>query len=193
MLAIEQNFRRAFIGNAAAMFKAWAGEQLKAAILGDALHQKSAITRKAAEAKIGAVRAYQAFAGIPLVGPALGAAAAAAAFAFLIAFHSGGYVGRMMQPQQGNERIVKVEVGEYVMQRRAVDRIGQGTLDYMNRTGQVPNAGGFGSPRFEFHIHGVEGGSLSNLRRDIEDTVVPILEDLMQGGRFRGNLKGAKT
>jgi hypothetical protein len=42
------------------------------------------------DAKKGAVKAYNAFADIPVVGPALGAAAALGAFGFLMAFENGG-------------------------------------------------------------------------------------------------------
>jgi hypothetical protein len=106
-----------------------------------------------------------------------------------MAFHSGGYVGRMMQPQNGNERIVKVEVGEYVMQRRAVNRLGQGTLDYINRTGQLPSSAGSVN---HFHLSfTVSGGAsmLDNMKEYVEDVMIPQLENAMASGRFRGTLK----
>jgi hypothetical protein len=43
-------------------------------------------------AKVDAVKAYNAFAGIPIIGPELGAVAAAATFASMMAFESGGIV-----------------------------------------------------------------------------------------------------
>jgi len=188
--ALQNNFRRTFIGNAAAMMKAWISEQFKASLIGDALAKKSAATRKFDEAKIGAVKAYHAFAGIPIVGPALGAAAAAAAFAFLMAFHKGGYIGAMLQPQRGNERIINAEVGEYMVQRRAVDQVGRGTLDYINRTGQLPNASGVGGGVFapQAHFHG-GGDFVANAKDFWDNEVIPFIEEAMNDGRLRGTMR----
>lgn len=184
--SLWMSFKRSFITGAAQMFKAYIGEQIKASIVSNALHQKEAASRKFTEAKIGGVKAYQAFAAIPIIGPALGAAAAAAAFAFLIAFHSGGFVSRFGGAQNGNERIARLEVGEYVVRRQAVDRLGTNTLDYVNRTGQMPmQASGGPSFPISVHINGDSRVDRGKVRAFVEDEIVPLLEDAHKNGRFR--------
>jgi hypothetical protein len=63
-----------------------------AAAEGAAISKGSAFQEQFAYAKAAAAKAYNALAGIPVVGPELGAVAAAGAFALLMAFKEGGIV-----------------------------------------------------------------------------------------------------
>jgi hypothetical protein len=187
---LSMNLRRAFISNAAAMFKGWVTEQLKASVMSEAIVQKSAMTQKLIDAKAGARKAYSSMAAIPIVGQALGAAAAAAAFTFLMAFHKGGYIGAMLQPQRGNERIINTEVGEYVVNKRSVDTLGKDTLDFINRTGRIPDRAGSSGGVFapHFHFDGVDGA-----RTFVEDELIPFIQEAIQDGRLRGTLRSVTS
>jgi TP901 family phage tail tape measure protein len=81
-----QSMKRSFLQTTSEMMKAWLANHIRSLLLAEASEKGINIRRKFQEAKIGAVKAYQAFAGIPIIGPILGAAAAAAAFGFLMAF-----------------------------------------------------------------------------------------------------------
>jgi hypothetical protein len=59
---------------------------------GAALNQSAMMKEQLAAAKAGAAKAYQAMAGIPVIGPVLGAIAGAAAFTAMMAFEEGGMV-----------------------------------------------------------------------------------------------------
>jgi septal ring factor EnvC (AmiA/AmiB activator) len=67
----------------------------QAASIGDAISAKSAITQIGHEASVAAAKVWAALAGIPIVGPVLGAAGAAATYAAVLAlaaFETGGIV-----------------------------------------------------------------------------------------------------
>ncbi len=116
-------------------------------------------------AKVAAAKAYEAMADIPVIGPVLGAVAAAATFVAVMAFGSfarGGYVdagalpglqhggflaarsmdhgGMLRGPGSGTSDSIPAMLsnGEYVLNARAVSRIGPETLDMMNRGANLP-------------------------------------------------------
>jgi hypothetical protein len=76
------------------------------------------------DAKKGAVKAYNAFADIPVVGPVLGAAAAVGAFGFLMAFQNGGTV-----PGTGSGDTVPAMLspGETVVSKALTDQVKNNT------------------------------------------------------------------
>ena len=56
--------------------------------------------------------------------------------------HTGGYIdprGRVLHYAMGGEVPALLHSGEYVVRRQAVDALGVGTLQMLNRTGRVPN------------------------------------------------------
>jgi hypothetical protein len=175
-----QSMKRSFLQTTSDMMKAWLGNHIRSLLLAEATEKGINVRRKFQEAKIGAVKAYQAFAGIPIIGPILGAVAAAAAFAFLMAFHKGGYVG----PE---ERIIKVQTEEFIMQRSAVRGIGRPAMEYINATGRLPATSSAASPTLNFNINATGGGEFDSngLKAFIEDKVVPQLEDFINRRGFR--------
>jgi len=143
-----ESMKSSFLGTMAGMLKKYLIMKLKNILLGQAMEQAAQIKTRLAYAKLGAIKAYQAFAGVPLIGPILGAAAAAAAFTFLMAFHKGGLVDDSNSRESGlagklksNEVATVLEHKEYVIQRSSAESIGTPALDYINRTGQLPPAG----------------------------------------------------
>jgi hypothetical protein len=70
-----------------------------------------------AAAKAGAAKAYQAMAGIPIIGPELGAIAAGAAFAAMMAFETGGEI-----PGSGPVPII-AHGGETVVTKQLTDQV----------------------------------------------------------------------
>jgi Flp pilus assembly pilin Flp len=171
--------KKAFLTSTADMFKEYIKMYLKNLLLGDLMELKFSLRRRSLEARIGAIKAYQAFASIPVIGPVLGAAAAAAAFTFLMAFHKGGMVNATGNAAK-DERIVRVQAGEYIVQKSAVSRLGRSSLDYMNATGKTPAV----TPVANFNIVVNAGSDAAELREAIEDRVVPVLEDLVRRKRL---------
>ena len=179
--AMWDSMKRTFVRNAAEMFKQYLIMQLKNLALGFAAEKSYNMKVRYLEAKIGAMKAYQAFAGIPIIGPVLGAAAAAAAFAFLMAFHTGGLIGSQ---NAGRDVPILAQEGEYMIQRRAVQTIGVSTLDQMNATGRAPSTGGDVHYHNEWNVGGGSSNDEDGLREQIEDQVLPILADLAREGIF---------
>jgi hypothetical protein len=180
--------KRTFIRNASQMFKAYVVEQIKAAIIGQALNEKVSARQRFLDAKMGAVKAFSAFASIPIVGPILGAAAAAAAFAFLMAFNKGGLVAGY-GPNRDSVPAV-LTPGEFVMRREAVQKVGSQALSTINRTGRLPQGGGGLS--VHFNISGGDSGFARNVKAYFEDEIVPQIEEAMSSGRLRGKLAEAR-
>ena len=154
-------------------------------LLASAAQETAASKLRLIDAKLGAVRAYAAFASIPIIGPILGAAAAAAAFAFLMAFQRGGLVPGV--GTGGRDTVPAIlEPSEFVIQRGAVQAIGPETLDFINRTGTLPPAGaGLGAVGDVNLQLVVEGGigTIGEMEEYLEDEVVPRLRDINERGR----------
>lgn len=101
------------------------GKKTIARTIGTALFKKDALAQTYISTKEGAINAYAALAGIPIVGPVLGAVAAAAVIAFGaaqaagilgIGFESGGFTG-----EGGNSDVAGVvHRNEYVVPARIV-------------------------------------------------------------------------
>jgi TP901 family phage tail tape measure protein len=186
--AMWEASKRTFIRNASQMFKAYVVEQIKAAIIGQALNEKVSARQRFLDAKMGAVKAFSAFASIPIIGPALGAAAAAAAFAFLIAFNKGGLV-----PGGGPDRDSVPAVltpGEFVMRRETVQKVGSNALASINRTGQLPQTGN--GLVVHFNISGGDSMFARDIKAFLHDVIYPQIEEAMSSGRIRGKLAEAR-
>lgn len=84
-----------------------------------------------AAAKAGAAKAYQAMAGIPIIGPELGVVAAAAAFTFMMAFEQGGKI-----PGQGAVPIIG-HGGETVVTKTLTDRVEAAEAHHGNSYGDT--------------------------------------------------------
>jgi TP901 family phage tail tape measure protein len=132
-----ESSKRTFLKSSSEMAKGYLKHQLAGTQEAEKASMAAALRRKYEDAKAGARRAYSAFASIPIIGPALGVAAAAAAFSFLIAFHKGGLIGERNN-RTGRERVIRAQDGEFVVRRSAVEKIGIETLERINRTGNIP-------------------------------------------------------
>lgn len=102
-----------------------AGQHVAANSMTAASDKQTGIMSQLSAAKAGAAKAYQAMAGIPIVGPELGAIAAAGAFAFMMSFEVGGKIpGSGPVPIMGHG-------GETVVTKALTDRVeraeGQGS------------------------------------------------------------------
>jgi TP901 family phage tail tape measure protein len=176
--AIWKSMQKSFINNIRDMTKWYISETLRGLLVTRALKENEDRRERVASAKLGAVKAFQAFAGIPFIGPALGAIAAAAAFAYLMAFQTGGLV-----PGGGETGVPAiVHPGEYVVRERAVRGIGAENLEYMNRRGEMP-ATVSGGNTFVFEISGSEADA-DSIAETIKSNVIPVLEDALEGGVF---------
>lgn len=108
-----------------------------ASVQGAAVTQASMLKEQFAAAKAGAAKAYQAMAGIPLIGPELGAVAAAATFTAIMAFEKGGIVPKDSPALlHANEMVLPAHISEGV--QRATSQPG----------------GMGGGHTFHFHHHG---------------------------------------
>ena len=95
----------------------------------------------------GATAAYKSLAGIPVVGPALGFAAAAAAVAAgmqrVAQIDAAKYqpkkaMGGMISGQRGSDNVpAMLTSGEFVINRQSVQTAGQENLERINETGQI--------------------------------------------------------
>ena len=177
--AMWEDMKRTFIRTTAEMFKARFVMLMKNLLVEKATKDDMAAKEKITQAKLGAVKAYQAFASIPIIGPALGAAAAAAAFAFLVAFHKGGLVGS----GTNGEFMARMIPGEYVMQPSATSSIGKPALDYMNNYGRIPPSYS-SSLSLSFQIN-AGGQDEESLREWIEDEVVPVIQRGVNARTFK--------
>lgn len=183
--AMWEESKKAFMKGVGQMMKDYIVQHLRAILVASAAEGVARKKSVFAEAKLGAIKAYQAFAAIPFIGPFLGAIAAAAAFTFLMAFgtvaHKGGSIGQGGAGLlRSDERIIRGQVGEYVIKRDSSRSIGRPVLDYMNATGRLPAS----APAVSFNIVVNAGSESDELREAIEDRVVPILEDLIARRRF---------
>ena len=170
------------------MIKAYIVMMLKSILLERAARAGAAATERLESAKLGAVTAYRAMAGIPIIGPALGIAAAVAAFAFLMAFHSGGLI-----PGRRDDMAVNVQGGEFMVRRGAVSPATQPALEYINATGRVPEAPAAVAPiSLNFNVSGGDQDSEA-LQEFIEDEIVPRLEDFQGRGGYRPGAKVVLT
>lgn len=184
-----EDMKSSFISKTGDMLKAWLKQvivnEMMAKKIKDATHREE----KVKLAKEGAISAYKAFAGIPIVGPVLGAAAAASAFAFLMAFHQGGWV-----TGGSNEVVAKLLPDEYVLKPDSAKSIGSQNLNYMNEYGRIPPqpvaqpVGGGNT--FVFQVGGGNAASDDELRDKLREKIIPLLEDMFGTGEFILELEG---
>lgn len=177
--AIWDSMKKSFLRSSAMMFKQWLIMKIKSIMIGAAFEEAANKKSKFAAAKTGAVRAYSAFASVPLIGPALGAIAAAMAFAFLMAFHTGGMI-----PGSRDDMIVNVQGGEYMTRRSSVNTETIPALDYINATGRAPDSGGGSVINLQFSV-GAGAYSEEEVEEIVEDQIVPILHNLQKRNIFQ--------
>jgi hypothetical protein len=172
-----KSFQMTFTRSIGEMVKNYIKTWLAGLLVTDTAKQGFAAKERVRDAKAGAVKAYQSMASIPIIGPALGAAAAAAAFAFLMAFQSGGLVPGMDHGRDSVPAILQPR--EFVINRPAVDSVGAGALDYINRTGALPPTDGGGVPiELNIDARGATGDELEDLTEYLEDEVVPRIQEI---------------
>ncbi len=135
----------------------------------DTIERASGIKAVFRAAKVAAAKAYEALAGVPYIGPVLGALAAAATFVAVMAlgaFAEGGYVGRgaprTIAFAGGGQMAARSMLGggylrgpgsstsddipamlsdrEYVVSAKGVDSVGVETLDRINKGGAFAGA-----------------------------------------------------
>lgn len=177
--AVMNSVKRSFIKNSLDMTKAFIKNRLKSIAVAQAAEQSANKVSRFGAAKIGAVKAYSAFAGVPIIGPALGAIAAAAAFAFLMAFQKGGLVPGF---GSGDSVGASLTPGEFVIRQPAVQAIGVGNLAAANRTGRLPATGAGDTLIVQFPIS--ERPEEDDFVEEVQQEVVPILEDLFRRRRL---------
>jgi TP901 family phage tail tape measure protein len=174
-------FKASFIRNTADMIKYQLKQFFAGLLISRAAKDADEKKDRFASAKMGGIKAYQAYASIPIIGPMLGAAAAAAAFAFLMAFQKGGLVPGV--GSVGRDTVPAVlEPREFVIQRSSVAAIGERNLEYINRTGSLPAARG-GPTSVEITIPVTERSrSIDEMVEYMEEEVVPVLQDILERG-----------
>lgn len=173
-----KSVRAAFIKNTAQMLKFWIVETLKGILITQTAQQAAHRKERFSAAKEGAVKAFSAFANIPIIGPILGAAAAVAAFAFLMAFQKGGLVPGVAQ---GRDTVPSIlEPREFVVRRASAESVGTDSLEFINRTGQLP-ATSAGDVNLSVTVEG--GGIADEMTEYLEDEVVPALAEISARGR----------
>jgi hypothetical protein len=139
---------------------------------------------KISEAKVAAVKAYKAEAGIPIVGPALGAAAAATTFATLMAFKGGGVMPSAEYgmtapngPQEGslallhpNEMVLPAPLSQTVQDMAA------------SATGAKGSGGGG-----DIHIHAMDAHSFQQFLKRNPTALSRGIEHASDGGHLNVN------
>jgi TP901 family phage tail tape measure protein len=181
--AIWKSMKKTYIKNTAEMGKAFIAQTLKNLLIARTAEEQSFLRTKYEGAKLGAVRAYSAFASIPVVGPVLGAAAAAAAFAFLMAFHQGGMI-----PGFGKDNTpIMAQSGEFMVRRSSVASVGVDNMEYINNTGRLPatQATGTSGITLVFPIDQGSGVNIDEFREEADEVLVPVVEDLYRRHRLK--------
>lgn len=179
--AMWESMKQSFLRSTSDMLKKELIMKIKNWVTAEAAQKPFTMREKFDAAKVAAVKAYSAFASIPLVGPVLGAIAAAATFAFLMAFHKGGFVnGRGLRADEG---LAVLQSREFVVNRGATESIGRGNLEYMNATGRIPPSTNVGVGPFVFNVSGAKGDA-DDIVTFIEDKVVPMLESAIVRRKF---------
>jgi len=169
-----KSMKKSFVKQTGEMIKFYIKNWLKSIIIRENATKASQARERFAEAKLGAIRAYRAFASIPIIGPALGVAAAAAAFAFLMAFHQGGKLpGRDEYP-------ILAQGGEYMVRQSSVTPQTEPALKYINATGKLPS-GGSSTTVLNFDVNG-GGSNINGLQEFVEDDITPQIEDYLNRG-----------
>lgn len=181
---IWASMKKRFISDIASMAKAYISNMIRAIIITSAAQRDAAKKQRIEDAKAGAVAAFHAFAGIPIIGPALGAIAAAAAFGFLMAFHKGGLVAAGAGLGQG-EQIAVLKEREYVVRREAVASVGVPAMEYINQTGRIPPSESAGAAIDLTIIYQGGGGDEDALVEELEERIGPILEDIFERKRIK--------
>ena len=171
------SMKRSFVRATGSMIKTWIGNYLKAIIIGRTAEKVAAKESKLEQAKLGAVKAYQAFASIPIIGPALGVIAAIAAFAFLMAFHTGGLI-----PGRDDNQMINAQGGEFMVQRSGINAETMPVIQHINATGRVPETGRGGN-QFVFNLP-AGAGNTDDIRDAVRERIVPILEEMFGTGEF---------
>ena len=168
-----------FIRAIADMVKFWIKQQLLGLLVTTTAQKAAADTEKVSDAKTGARKAYSAFANIPIIGPALGMAAAAAAFGFLMAFAQGGAV-----PGHGFGRDTIpaiLEPEEFVIRRSSAQAVGRDSLDFINRTGSLPPGEGGGGVSFNLFTSASDSdATVEEITDYVEEKVLPAINDILE-------------
>lgn len=145
-----------------------------------------------AEAAVGAAKAQGAYAGIPFVGAALGAAASALIFGLIMAFASkfqtGGVIGG--NGRSGDRHIIMAEQGEAVLDRETTGALAAA----LSGRGRSPVSRGGGSSRgksggggethyhFESKPQYLAMPNSADYQRSYKDTVLPVQKRLQKIG-----------
>jgi hypothetical protein len=127
-----------------------------------AVHKSVAAAEQLDNAKVAAGEAYKAMAGIPVIGPALGAVAAAVTFAAIMAFEKGGII-----PETGT---FYGHQGEAVLPKPL-------TTMLMHAASSVSTTNNSGAQFGDVHINASGGGSKQN-NRDIADGIAKRIKSL---------------
>lgn len=172
---IWKDTQRFFVSSWAKSFRNVLREQLIGLAVARSAKDADNVKDRLQGAKTGAIKAYSAFAGIPIIGPILGAAAAVAAFAFLIAFQKGGQVPGVSRGKDSVHGVL--EPGEFVVRQPSASSVGRENLEHINRTGQLPV-----SSNVEVGISVEAGGAsdefVEELQTLMDEEVAPAIEEM---------------
>lgn len=117
----------------------------------------TALMERGAAAAVAAAKAYSAMAGIPFVGPAVGAAAAAATFAGVMAFGipsaSGGW------GEVPNDGLAMIHKKEMVLPAN----LAEGVRNMINNSNMNTNSSNTSNHTYNFNISAVDGNSVKDM------------------------------
>ncbi len=190
---MKSNFVKGAFDMAGAWIKAkikmWLVEQgikkaAAAASVTDAVISSGASKVEASSAASAAAAKYHmAYAGIPFFGQAMATSSIgimmgsmAGASAAAMAFRSGGGVPGVGSGVE-DDQLAMVSGGEFVQPKSAVSQYGEEFMEAV-RTGTYREESGG-----DIHVHIADGGS-SDFERDVEDQLVPVLENLFRQRRL---------
>jgi len=102
-------------------------------------------------------------------------------FKAIFGFHTGGPVEKLHDGgMKSNERLAKLEVGEYVTQKSSVNPRTRPTIEYINRTGNVPGGGNnININRGDMIIQGsMDGSRAADIERAIQESDDKLAEKI---------------
>jgi hypothetical protein len=141
------------------------------------------------EALKAAAAAYSAMAGIPIIGPILGAAAATVTFAAVEAYGNMASAAGGFDIPAGVNPLTQLHANEMVLPASIANPL-RGMLAAANFAGSpamtLNGSGGAGEQHVHLHVHAVDGASVQRLFDNHGDKLVNALNSRLRGGAKLG-------
>lgn len=101
-----------------------------------------------------------------------------------VGFNSGGLIPRYQNGGGIDSQIAWVTPGEFVMSRNTVDSVGTADMNYINRTGRLPEQGESNTSVLKIESGAIVITGDNRSKDDIADAVIEKIKELSLRGRF---------